>query len=144
MKKTALAIFLLLSGGSTLFTTGCYYDRPNPWRTESDRNRYLDKKEQDWLLELKHPYELPQNAGVSMTLPDLEAFRDTILVNADAAILIRIRDQSVAKIAWLEGRASTMAPIDESSKIPIYELLWAAKVEKMRLQMIEDRLSVVR
>src|SRR6185503_2240164 len=119
----------------------CWYDRPNPWRTESDRIRYLDKKEQDWLLELKEPYDLPQNAGVKLVLPDLEAFRDTVLVNADSLVLQRMRDQSVAKVASLEGRASAMAPINESNKVPIYELLWAARVEKMRLQMIEDRLS---
>jgi hypothetical protein len=133
MKKLAVVIFALLSG--------CWYDRPNPWRTASDRAHYLDKKEQDWLLELKEPYDLPQNPGVNLVLPDLEAFRDTVLVNADTAVLLRMRDQSVAKVAALEGRAAAMAPINEASKIPIYELLWAARVEKQRLQMIEDRLS---
>jgi len=133
MKKIAVVLFALLSG--------CWYDRPNPWRTESDRARYLDKKEQDWLLEMKEPYDLPQNAGIQLTLPDLEAFRDTILVNADALVLQRMRDQSVAKVAALEARASAMAPINESNKVPIYELLWAARAEKVRLQMIEDTLS---
>ena len=133
MKKTAIVLFALLSG--------CWYDRPNPWRTESDRRAYLDKKEEDWLLEMKEPYDLPQNPGLEMTLPDLEAFRDTILINSDAAVLTRMRDQSVAKVASLQGRAMSMAPMNESNKIPIFELLWAAKVEKMRLQMIEDRLS---
>lgn len=123
---------------------GCWYDRPNPWRTESDRERYLDKKEQDWLLEMKEPYELPQNGGRAMTLPDLEAFRDTVLVNADAAVLLKARDQSVAKAAALESRAQSMAPLNESNKTQIYDLLWAIRIEKMRLQMIEDRLSVVR
>ena len=133
MKKLAVILLALLSG--------CWYDRPNPWRTASDRRHYLDKKEQDWLLELKEPYDLPQNAGVKLVLPDLEAFRDTVLVNADTATLLRMRDQSVAKVAALQGRAAAMAPIDESNKIPIYELVWAARVEKIRLQMIEDRLS---
>jgi hypothetical protein len=133
MKKLAVVLLALLSG--------CWYDRPNPWRTASDRARYLDKKEQDWLLELKEPYELPQNAGVNLVLPDLEAFRDTVLVNADTATLLRMRDQSVAKVAALQGRAAAMAPIDESNKVPIYELVWAARVEKLRLQMIEDKLS---
>ena len=133
MKKIAVVLFALLSG--------CWYDRPNPWRTESDRARYLDKKEQDWLLEMKEPYDLPQHAGIQLTLPDLEAFRDTILVNADAQVLTRMRDQSVAKVAALEARAAAMAPINESNKVPIYELLWAARAEKVRLQMIEDTLS---
>jgi hypothetical protein len=136
MKKIAVVLFALLSG--------CWYDRPNPWRTESDRVRYLDKKEQDWQLEMKQPYDLPQNAGVRLVHPDLEAFRDTILINADTATLLRMRDQSVAKVASLEGRAQAMAPINESTKVPIYELLWAARMEKSRLQMIEDRLSAVR
>lgn len=136
MKKIAVVLFALLSG--------CWYDRPNPWRTESDRARYLDKKEEDWLLEMKQPYDLPQNSGVKLVLPDLEAFRDTVLVNADAAVLLRMRDQSVSKVASLEGRAAAMAPINESNKIPIYELLWEARVEKMRLQMIEDRLGAAR
>ena len=133
MKKIAVVLFALLSG--------CWYDRPNPWRTESDRVRYLDKKEQDWQLEMKEPYDLPQNAGVKLTHPDLEAFRDTILINADAQVLLRMRDQSVAKVASLEGRAQAMAPINESNKVPIYELLSAARMEKARLQMIEDRIS---
>jgi|SRR6185436_8597800 len=133
MKKIAVVLFALLSG--------CWYDRPNPWRTSSDRAHYLDKKEQDWLLELKTPYDLPQNPGVHLVLPDLEAFRDTVLVNADTATLLRMRDQSVAKVASLEGRAAAMAPLDESNKVPIYELVWAARVEKLRLQMIEDKLS---
>jgi len=140
MKKIAV-VLLAVAGGCHSTFYNPYYDRPNPWRTESDRARYLDKKEQDWLLEMRELYVLPQNAGVEMTLPDLEAFRDTILVNADAAVLIRMRDQSVAKVASLESRAAAMAPINESSKIPIYELLWAARVEKMRLQMIENTLS---
>jgi hypothetical protein len=135
MKKLAAVLFAML------LTTGCWYDRPNPWRTSSDRARYLDKKEQDWLLELKEPYDLPQNPGVHLVLPDLEAFRDTVLVNADASTLLRMRDQSVAKVASLQGRAAEQAPINESTKIPIYELLWAARVEKLRLQMIEEKIG---
>jgi hypothetical protein len=52
-----------------------------------------------------------------------------------------MRDQSVAKVASLEARAAAMAPINESTKLPIYELLWLARVEKLRLQMIEDTLG---
>jgi hypothetical protein len=141
MKKIAWVLFALLSGGATLLTTGCWYDRPNPWKTEADRVRYLDKKEEDWQLEMKQPHELPQNAGVQLVHPDLEAFRDTVLINADALTLQRMRDQSVAKVASLQGRAQAMAPMNESNKVPIYELLWAARMEKARLQMIEDRLS---
>ena len=135
MKKIAVVFLALLSG--------CYYDRPNPWRTEKDVERYNDKKEEDWQLELKRPYELPQNAGVAFTVPDLEGWRDTVLANADALTLTRMRDQSFSKVASLESRATSMAPIREDNKTQIYELLWQARVEKIRLRMIEERLSVV-
>ena len=133
MKKIAVVLFALLSG--------CWYDRPNPWRTESDRVRYLDKKEQDWLLEMEQLYPLPQTPGATFALPDLEAFRDTVLVNANADVLTRMRDQSAAKVASLQARAGSMAPINETNAVPIYHLLWEARVEKLRLQMIEDTLS---
>jgi hypothetical protein len=136
MKNTAVLLLALLAG--------CYYDRPNPWRTARDIERFNDKKEEDWLLELKHPTALPQNEGVVFTLPDLEGWRDTVLANADAATLTRMRDQSAAKAAALESRAMSMAPIHEDNKVQIYELLWQTRVEKLRLRMIENRLSAVR
>jgi hypothetical protein len=135
MKKTAV---LLLA-----FLAGCWYDRPNPWRTAKDIERYNDKKEEDWLLELRQPYELPQNEGVTFILPDLEGWRDTVLANADGPTLVRMRDQSTAKAAALETRATSMAPLHEDNKARIYELLWMARVEKVRLRLIEERLSVV-
>lgn len=136
MKKTAVLLLALLSG--------CWYDRPNPWRTESDRTRYLNKREEDWLLEMREPYDLPQHSAPMLTHPDLEAFRDTVLANADAAVLLRARDQSVAKAAALEARAQSMAPLNESNKVQIYDLVWAMRLEKARLQMIDDRLSAIR
>jgi hypothetical protein len=135
MKKYAVLFLALL--------TGCYYDRPNPWRTARDVERYNDKKEEDWLLELERPYALPQHEGVAFTLPDLEGWRDTVLANSDSLTLKLMRDQSAAKAASLESRAMSMAPIREDNKVPIYELLWQARVEKVRLRMIEERLSVV-
>ena len=139
MKKIAVLLLAL----PTLCATGCWYDRPNPWRTERDVERLNDKKEEDWLLELRNPYELPQNGGVVFALPDLEGWRDTVLANADAATLTRMRDQSATKAASLESRAMSMAPIQENNKTQIYELLWQTRVEKVRLRMIEDRLSIV-
>jgi len=122
---------------------GCYYDRPNPWRTARDVERLNDKKEEDWLLELEQPYALPHQDGVAFTLPDLEGWRDTVLANADALTLRWMRDQSTSKAASLESRAMSMAPIREDNKVQIYELLWQSRVEKVRLRMIEDRLSAV-
>ena len=130
MKKVAVLALALLAG--------CYYDRPNPWKTASDRADYLDKKERDWLLELEAPYELPQTKGVEFALPDLEGWRDTVLVNADSQTLTRMREQSVQKAAGLEARA--MAPMNETNKTQIYELLWLTKVEKARLRMIEEQI----
>jgi hypothetical protein len=135
MRNTAVVLLALLAG--------CYYDRPNPWRTASDIERYNNKKEEDWQLELQQPYELPQNAGVVFTVPDLEGWRDTVLVNADVATLTRMRDQSALKAAGLESRAMSMAPIHEDNKVQIYELLSQTRVEKIRLRMIEERLSAV-
>ncbi len=122
---------------------GCWYDRPNPWRTEGDVDELRYKTEHDWLLELREPYELPQNSGVAMTLPDLEGWRDSVLANADVAVLTHMRDQSVKKIADLETRAMSMAPMNENNKIQIYELVWKSRVEKVRLGMIDARLGSV-
>jgi len=122
---------------------GCWYDRPNPWRTENDVAELRWKTEHDWLLEIREPYTLPQNTGVAMTLPDLEGWRDSVLANADAAVLTHMRDQSVTKIAGLESRAYSMAPMNENNKVQIYELVWQARVEKLRLSMIDARLGSV-
>jgi len=132
MKKVAVLALALLAG--------CYYDRPNPWKTASDRADYLDKKERDWLLELEDPYELPQTQGIQFALPDLEGWRDTVLVNADGQTLTRMRDQSIQKAAALEARAMALAPMNETNKTLIYELLWQTKVEKVRLRMIEEQI----
>ena len=143
MRPLAVALLWMVGGGSILLCTGCWYDRPNPWNTTSDRANYLEKKEQDWLLEMQQPYDYPQNAGVAMTLPDLEAWRDSVLVNAQAPVLTHMRDQSVQKVASLESRAFSMAPVNEDNKVQIYALLWQARVEKLRLRMIEERLGSV-
>lgn len=137
MKKLAI-VFLGLVGGCNP-----YYDRPNPWDTRSDRSAYLDMKERDWKLELEQLRENPQQEGSTFVVPDLEGWRDTVLVNADAHVLLRMRDQSVQKIAGLEARAQSMAPIRENTKEQIYELLWLSRVEKVRLKMIEARLGEV-
>ncbi len=140
MKKLAIVLLGLLGGcGAQFFNP--YYDRPNPWDTRSDRSAYIDMKERDWLLEMEELHEAPQNEGVVFTIADLEGWRDTVLVNADGAVLMRMRDQSIQKIAGLEARAQSMAPIRENTKEPIYELLWQARVEKLRLKMIEERLG---
>ncbi|HUR38036.1 MAG TPA: hypothetical protein VM222_01000 [Planctomycetota bacterium] len=122
---------------------GCWYDRPNPWRTEGDMAELRWKTEHDWILELREPYVLPRNDGVAMTLPDLEGWRDSVLANADAAVLTHMRDESIKKIAGLETRAYSMAPMTENNKTQIYELVWQARVEKLRLGMIDARLGSV-
>lgn len=134
MRKIAAAVAMLA-------LAGCWYDRPNPWKTSSDRADYLDKKESDWLLELRTPADLPQSERERFVVPDLEGWRDTVLKNADAPTLSRMRDQSVQKAAALEARAMALAPMNETNKVLIYELLWQTGVEKVRLRMIEERLS---
>jgi len=133
MRTLALLALTLLGG--------CYYDRPNPWRTASDSDRLRYKTESDWQLELRSTWDPPQAHNAGLTLPDLEGWRDSVLLNADAAVLTYMRDQSVKKIAGLETRAYSMAPLREDNKVQIYELMWQARVEKIRLQFIDERLS---
>jgi len=122
---------------------GCWYDRPNPYRTEGDVDALRYKTEHDWMLELRKTWDPPQARGAALSLPDLEGWRDGVLLIADPAVLNYMRDQSVQKIAWLETRAASMAPINEDDKVQIYHLLWQARVEKVRLQFIEDRLGSI-
>ena len=136
MKKTAVVLLALLGG--------CWYDRPNPWDTTADVEDYQDKKEQDWLLELKKPYDLPQSDEVAFASPDLQAWHDTVLRNADLAVLSRMRDQSVQKAAALEARAMSMAPIHEDNQVQIYDLIWQVKVEQLRLRMIDEEINASR
>ncbi|HLY72621.1 MAG TPA: hypothetical protein VKU80_00760, partial [Planctomycetota bacterium] len=114
------------------------------WRTQSDVEDLRYRTEQDWLMEFRSTWNAPQAGGTRLTLPDLEGWRDSVLLNADAAVLTYMRDQSVQKIASLESRAYALAPLNEDSKVQIYELMWMSRVEKLRLQFIEDRLGSVR
>jgi hypothetical protein len=143
MKKIAVGFLAMLGAASTLSSTGCWYDRPNPWNTSADVEDLQDRKERDWLLELRPRYDYPQNDGMRFALAELEGWRGTVLANADVSTLTRMRDQSVQKVAGLETRAYSMAPINEDSKVQIYELLWQVRVEKIRLGMIEERLGSV-
>jgi hypothetical protein len=120
---------------------GCWYDRPNPYRTQADVDALRYKTEHDWMLELRKTWDPPQAREAALTLPDLEGWRDSVLLNADPAVLRFMRDQSVQKIAKLESRAASMAPLTEDSKVQIYELVWMSRVEKVRLQFIENQLS---
>lgn len=131
MKKASL-LFLALLGG-------CWYDRPNPWNSESDRAEYREKMEQDWLLEMETLYLAPQVEQRPTLDADLEAWRDTVLVNVDAGLLARMKDQSAQKIAALNTRAYSMAPLTEANKEQIFTLLWQVRTEKIRLQMIDRR-----
>ncbi|HEV3029135.1 MAG TPA: hypothetical protein VG457_16270 [Planctomycetota bacterium] len=133
MRTLALLLVALLGG--------CWYDRPNPWRTEGDVEALRYKTEHDWMLELRATWNPPQADGAQLTLPDLEGWRDSVLLNADAAVLTHMRDQSVQKIASLESRAYALAPLNADSKVQIYELMWQSRVEKIRLQFIENRLA---
>ena len=129
---------------SLALLSGCYYDRPNPWRTASDVDRLRYKTEHDWMLELRETWNPPQANPAALSLPDLEGWRDSVLLNADTPVLTHMRDQSVQKIAALETRAYSQAPLTEDSKVQIYELMWMVRVEKIRLQFIENQLGSIR
>jgi hypothetical protein len=133
MRNASILLLALLGG--------CYYDRPNPWKTESDRAEYRYKQEQDWLLEMETLYVAPQAKRGPLLDSELEAWRDTVLVNADVTLLERMKGQSAQKVATLQTRAYSMAPLNEDNKEQIFTLLWQARTEKIRLQLIDERLG---
>jgi len=144
MRTLARTALVLLGGAATLLSAGCWYDRPNPWRTERDVDELRYKTEHDWMLELRTTWDPPQARNAGLTTPDLEGWRDSVLRNADPAVLTYMRDQSVRKIAALETRAYSMAPLTEDSKVQVYELMGQVRLEKIRLQYIDERLGASR
>ncbi|HZE97079.1 MAG TPA: hypothetical protein VE981_08625 [Planctomycetota bacterium] len=143
MSTAGRGFLTLIAAAAAVSLAGCWYDRPNPWNTESDVDALRYKTEHDWMLEMREPYQAPQAKGSALAIPDLEGWRDSVLLHADATVLTYMRDQSVRKIAALETRAYSQAPMDENSKVQVYGLAWAARVEKIRLRMIEERIGSV-
>lgn len=134
MRITALA--LILAAGA-----GCFYDGPNPWNTESDREDYLELKEQGWLLDQDKLWDAPQLAAVVHEEAQLDAWRDTVLVHAERGVLDRMREQSASKLSALDGLLRSHGELNENNKEQITEAYRLWRLERRRFQLIEHRLT---
>lgn len=127
-----------------LALAGCYYDRPNPWNTEGDVSRLEAKSEADYALLVHAPFHPPQSTSPVLYDPELEAFRDTVLANADSGLLAEMRTRSGAKLAWLTARQADLLKQDElSRREQLREVNEQIRIEWIRGKMIQSRLEAV-
>ena len=125
-----------------LALAGCYYDRPNPWRTEGDVADLEYKKEQDYALLVSAGWHPPQSAAPFLYDPDLEAFRDTVLAFASTDSLRDMREKSTAKFAWLQARQADLLRQDElSRREQLREVNDQLRIEWLRGKLIQARLG---
>jgi hypothetical protein len=137
MRRT-LVVLGLLAG------TGCFYDGPNPYNTSGMVEEWQEKKEHDWQYELVPVFHWPQREAAVLLDPQLEAFRDTVLINASGATLARMKAGSEAKLAYQEEWIRSLLKTDEHNrKVQLTEALEQWRIEKIRLHLIDERLAVV-
>jgi hypothetical protein len=135
MRATLVALSLLAG-------TGCFYDGPNPWNTSGMVEEWQEKKEHDWQYELIPTFHWPQREPIVLLDPELEAFRDTVLINANGATLERMKAGSQAKLAYQEAWIRSLLKTDEHSrKVLLTEALEDWRIEKIRLRLIDERLA---
>lgn len=135
--RTIAAVALLALGG-------CYYDRPNPWRTSGDVARLQEKTEEDWALLVEPPFHPPQSAAPAYTDPELEAFRDTVLATAESKTLQEMRADSSRKFAVLQARQADLMKQDEiSRRDQLRQVNDQLRIEWIRGKMIQARLEQV-
>ncbi len=131
---------LLLAVASTPLLAGCYYDRPNPWDTSDDVEELEEKRVADLELEVSEPWHPPQHSPEPLKLPELEAWRDTVLASADAATLVQLRTWTIHRIQAIESRIRDLLGQDElSRREQLREAYGQYRAEKLRLQMVEAR-----
>jgi len=136
MRATLVALGLL-SG------TGCFYDGPNPWNTSGMVEEWQEKKEHDWQYELVPIFRWPQQESSVFLDPQLEAFRDTVLINANGATLTRMKEGSQAKLAYQEEWIRSLLKTDQHNrKVQLTEALEQWRIEKIRLRLIDERLAI--
>jgi len=134
----------MLASAALLALAGCYYDRPNPWRTAGDVAELEDKTEADYALLVSAGWHPPQAAAPFLYDADLEAFRDTVLANASTDSLTGMREKSAAKLAWLQARQAGLLKEDElSRREQLREVNDQIRIEWIRGRMIQARLQVV-
>ena len=136
MRTAALALLAILGG--------CTYGGHNPWDTEGDAEEYREKTEENWLLELETLFLPPQRDAQAMVEPELEAWRDTVLPNADGPVLEKMREQSLRKIAGFETGIRSQLPPTENNKEQLTELVRLRRTEKTRLELIDQRMDAGR
>lgn len=135
--RTLAAIALLALGG-------CFYDRPNPWKTAGDVEDLQDKTEADYALLVQEPFRPPQDPGPAFTDADLEAFRDTVLANADPSALQEMRAKSSTKYAWLQARQADLLTQDDlNRREQLRRVNEQIRIEWLRGRMIQARLDQV-
>jgi hypothetical protein len=136
MRTFAAVAFLALAG--------CYYDRPNPWRTAGNEAELQDKTERDYALLVSQPFEPPQITPPGRVDPELEAFRDTVLATADASSLKDMQAQSATKFAWLTARQADLVKQDElSRREQLRQVNDQIRIEWLRGKMIQARIDAV-
>ena len=129
---------------AVLALAGCYYDRPNPWRTSGDVADFQEKTEQDWALLVEPPFHPPQSAPPFFYDPQLEPFRDTVLARADAKTLQGMRAESSKKFALLQAWQADLLKQDEiSRREQLRQVNDQLRIEWIRGKMIQARLDEV-
>jgi hypothetical protein len=127
---------------ATLGLAGCYYDRPNPWDTSDDVEEYEEKTQADLQLAMLEVWPNPQVAPDPLLDPELDAWKRSILPVADVQTLKLAEEKSKNKVAFLEGQIRSLMRTDEHSrKETLTPIVWRWRVEKIRLKLLEERLS---
>jgi len=121
--------------------SGCY-GYGNPYDTSSEQADYEEMTEESLQMQFVSAERYPQTEPVSFTDPDLEGWRDTVLATATEETLRRLRDECRRKMAWLEARCGDLLRADEHNREPQFTVrAWQLRGERIRLRMIEDRIS---
>ena len=133
-----------LAAVALLGLAGCFYDRPNPWRTSGDVADLEYKTEQDYALLISAGWQPPQAAAPSLYDMELEAFRDTVLAFASTDSLRDMREKSAAKLGWLQARQAALLKEDELSRRESLRVVnEQIRVEWVRGKMTQARLEAV-
>ena len=132
MRKLTLALLALGS---------CSYTDPNPWDTSNDVAALEEKTRQDWLLELREPYDFPQEPDVAFLDSDVELWSVTVLPAADGDSLRRYHRWSVETIKALEGEERRLLYLGtQPRRAPLIRIRHRLAGERERLRLVEERI----
>ncbi len=121
--------------------SGCY-GYGNPYDTSSEQSEYGEMTERSLEMRLITPVDYPQSGQKAFTDPDLEGWRDTVLATASGDTLWRLREECRHKIAWVEAQCGGLLRQDEHNREPHFTArAWQLRTERIRLRMIEERIS---